>query len=131
MSHPRPKKNSTATRLRAVPGWTGERLPRVGLDSLRQLHDYLAEHLPFPFEGRLSQPIGPHRDTKSPLSVIRLLDPRREYSPEEMNGLICKAEQTGARIELPLDRIDVAEDSPIHRLLEDYRIWLSCCQGDA
>jgi hypothetical protein len=56
------------------------------------------------------------------------MDPVREYAPEEMNGLICKAEQNGHRIELPLDRIDAVEGSPQDQLLEDYRHWLWNCQ---
>ncbi len=63
----------------------------------------------FHLEGRLCDPIGPHQDTQSPLQVIRLMDPVREYGPEEMYGLIVNAEQNGERIELPLDRIDVLE----------------------
>jgi hypothetical protein len=131
MPDPKPRKrktNSQAERLRAVLGGSGDRLPRVRVETLRQFHDYLAGHLSFPFEGRLSDPIGPHRDTESPLSVIRLMDPRREYSPEEMHGLIVKAEQNGHRIELPLDRIDVEEGSPYSQLLEDYRHWQATCQ---
>jgi hypothetical protein len=120
--------NSQTERLRPIVGNTGDRLPRVGVETLRRFHDYLAEHLPFPFEGRLSDPIGPHRDTESPLRVLRLMDPRREYSPEEMHGLIVKAEQNGHRIELPLDRIDVPEGSPPYQLLEDYRLWQATCQ---
>ena len=115
-------------RLGAILGGTGDRLPRVGLETLRRFHGHLAEHLAFPFEGRLSDPIGPHRDTRSPLTVIRLMDPVKEYAPEEMYGLICKAEQGGHRVELPLDRIDVAEGSPSYQLLEDYRHWLATCQ---
>ena len=124
----KPKPSSQATRLRPILGGTSDRLPRVGLETLRRFHDYLVDHLAFPFEGRLSDSIGPHRDTKSPLRVIRLMDPVREYSPEEMYGLIVKAEQNGIRIGLPLDRIDVTEDSPQHQLLEDYRHWLWNCQ---
>ncbi len=75
-------------RLRAILDGTAKRLPRVSLETLRQFHGHLAEHLAFPFEGRLSDPIGPHRDTRSPLAVLRLMDPVREYSPEEMHGLI-------------------------------------------
>ena len=45
-----------------------------------------------------------------------------------MHGLIVKAEQNEGRIELPLDRIDVDEDSPHAELLEDYRHWLRNCQ---
>jgi hypothetical protein len=124
----RPRTNSQTGRLRAILGGTGDRLPRVGVETLRQFHDYLVGHLSFPFEGRLSQPIGPHRDTESLLQVLRLMDPRREYSPEEMHGLIVKAEQNGHRIELPLDRIDVPEGSPYYGLLEDYRHWQATCQ---
>ena len=65
------------------------------METLRRFHGYLAELLAFPFEGRLCDPIGPHQDTESPLKVIRLMDPVREYSPEEMHGVICKAEQKG------------------------------------
>jgi hypothetical protein len=122
------KKDSQTERLRAVLDSSDDRLPRVRVETLRQFHGYLVEHLAFPFEAKLSSPIGPHRDTQSPLSVIRLLDPVREYAPEEMNGLICKAEQNGAKIELPLDRIDVEENSPHYQLLEDYRHWLRNCQ---
>ena len=126
---PRKRKPTSQTeRLRAILGGDDDRLPRVGVETLRRFHGYLVEHLAFPFEGRLSDPIGPHRDTRSPLTVIRLMDPVREYSPEEMYGLIVKAEQNGGRIELPLDRIDVAEDSPQNQLLEDYRHWLATCQ---
>jgi hypothetical protein len=122
------KTTSLTKRLRAILDGTEDRLPRVGVETLRQLHDYLVRHLSFPFEAKLSSPIGPHRDTESPLQVIRLMDPVREYSPEEMHGLICKAEQKGHRIELPLDRIDVEEASPYYQLLEDYRHWLANCQ---
>lgn len=122
------KTNSQTERLRAILGGDGNRLPRVGLETLRRFHDYLADHLSFPFEAKLSSPIGPHRDTEAPLKVVRLMDPVREYSPEEMYGLICKAEQNGERIELPLDRIDVEGGSPHAQLLEDYRHWLWHCQ---
>jgi hypothetical protein len=124
----KPKPTRLVTRLRAILGGDEDRLPRVGVETLRQFHDYLVGHLSFPFDGRLSEPIGPHQDTESPLSVIRLMDPRREYSPEEMHGLICQAEQQGHRIELPLDRIDVTDDSPYSQLLEDYRHWQATCQ---
>jgi hypothetical protein len=106
----------------------GDHLPRVSLETQRRINNYLAAHLPFPFEARLSSPIGPHRDIVSPLQVIRLLDPVNEYAPEEMFGLICKAVQKGEQIELPLERIVVEADTPYFQLLEDYRHWLRNCQ---
>lgn len=111
-------------RIRAILGESSDGpMPRVRLEALRTFYDHLAANLTFPFEGRLADPIGPHRDTRSPLRVIRLLDVD-DYCPEEMYGLICKAEQNGERIELPLDRIDVADDSPNRQLLDDYRYWM-------
>jgi hypothetical protein len=124
MTSPSQEEDDPSSRLRVILGGTAKRPPRVGLKTLRRFHDYLVEHLPWPFEARLSDPIGPHRDTQSPLKVLRLLDPVQEYAPEEMYGLICEAEQNGEKIELPLDRIDVEEDSPLYQLLEDYRLWL-------
>jgi hypothetical protein len=115
-------------RLRSILGGKGDRTPVVSVESLRRFHKYLMAQLSFPFEGKLLSPIGPHRDTESPLSVIRLLDPVREYAPEEMHGLICKVFQKGEKIELPLDRIDVEESSPYYQLFEDYNCWLSNCQ---
>jgi hypothetical protein len=121
--------NDGEDRVRALFGVRArdEPIPRVGLETLRRFHGYLAEHLAFPFEGQLSDPIGPHRDTRSPLSVIRLLDVDT-YCPEEMYGLIVKAKQNGKRIELPLEWIDVKEDSPHSQLLGDYRFWMANCQ---
>jgi hypothetical protein len=115
-------------RLQAILDSKGDHIPTVRVESLRRFHTYLVAHLSFPFEGKLRSPIGPHRDTKSPLSVIGLLDPVREYAPEEMHGLICKASRKGEKIELPLDRIDVEESSPYFQLLEDYNYWLANCQ---
>lgn len=120
--------NDVDHRLQSILGGKGDRIPNVRLESLRRFHDYLVAHLSFPFEGKLSSPIGPHRDTKSPLSVIGLLDPVREYAPEEMYGLICKASQKGQKIELPLDRIEVKTSSPHYQLLDDYSFWLANCQ---
>jgi hypothetical protein len=131
MPDQKPRKRKTVgqtDRLRVILGSTGDPPPRVRLETLRQFHSYLVKNLLFPFEGRLSDPIGPHRDTQSPLQVVRLLDPFREYAPEEMHGLICKVEQNGEQIELPLDGIDVAKGSPHAQLLEDYRHWLWNCQ---
>lgn len=100
-----------------------EPLPAVRLEELRKYYAHLTASLTFPFEGRLADPIGPHRDTSSPLRVIRLVNVD-SYGPEETYGLICKGEQNGERIELPLDRIDVPEDSPNRQLLEDYSYWM-------
>lgn len=112
-------------RIRAVLRVTeDEPVPRVRLEALRKYHTHLAAVLMFPIVGRLASPIGPHRDTRSTLSVLRLLDPVREYEPEEMYGLICKAELNGERIELPLVYIDVPDDTPNHRLLDDYTYWM-------
>jgi hypothetical protein len=122
------KANSQTERLRTILGSDGDRLARVGVETLRRFHGYLVEHLAFPFAGRLSDPIDPHRDSRSPLTVIRLMDPVREYDPEEMYGLIVKAEQNGGRIELHLDCIDVAEENPQHQLLENNRHWQATCQ---
>ncbi len=111
-------------RIRAALGVAGdEPTPAVRLEALRKYHGHLTANLAFPFGGRLADPIGPHRDTRSPLRALRLLD-LDGYEPEEMYGLICKAEQNGKRIELPLDRIDVSDDSPNRQLLEDYRYWM-------
>ena len=60
-------------RIRAILGVADdEPMPRVGLHSLRKYHAHLAARLVFPFAGKLNSPVGPHRDTRSPLSVVRL-----------------------------------------------------------
>lgn len=125
MSKQKQQRDSSENRIRVALGVTpDEPMPRVDLYTLRRYHDHLAVSLSFPYEGRLSGPIGPHRDIESPLSVIRLMGPVKEYEPEEMYGLICKADQNGERIELPLDHIEVEGDSPNRQLLDDYRSWV-------
>jgi hypothetical protein len=99
-------------------------IPGVCWDSLRRYYRYLVAHLSFPFPASLASPIGPHQDTRSPLSVIRLLDVDR-YCPEECSGLICKAKQKDGRIELPLDRIEVARGNPNRQLVDDYSFWFA------
>lgn len=121
----RPVEDDPEDRIRAALGVAGdEPVPAVRLEALRKYHGHLTASLTFPFEGRLADPIGPHRDTSSPLRVIRLLDVD-DYCPERMYGLICKAEQNDERIELPLDRIEVSEDGPNRQLLEGYRYWMA------
>ncbi len=111
-------------RLCAVFGLTGDDLPpRVNLDTLRQYHDYLAAHLSLPFEGKLGTAIGPHRDTKSPVSVIGLLDPVQDYEPEETYGLICQLIQNEEKIEFPLADIKVQRGNANYQLVADYAYW--------
>ncbi len=113
-------------RVRAAMGLTNgdEPVPSVRLKSLRRYYEYLVSNLAFPVAGKLSASIGPHQDTRSPLSVIRLLDVNT-YEPEEMYGLICKAVQNEERIELPLDRIELSKGDPNRQLVDDYRYWIS------
>ena len=99
-------------------------IPPVRLKSLRRYYKYLISHLAFPIRAQLGSAIGPHRDTRSPVSVVSLLDVD-DYSPEETYGLICKATQKGQRIEHPLANMDVDEADPNHRLVDDYAYWLS------
>lgn len=92
MQKPEPKReDSPEARIRAALGVADDRpTPAVRLGPLRKYHDHLVANLAFPLEGRLGGPVGPHRDTRSPLRVLRLVD-LDSYEPEEMYGLICKA----------------------------------------
>lgn len=56
-------KDDPEGRIRAVLGVSSDRpVPGVLLEALRTYHAHLTANLSFPFEGRLSDPIGPHRD---------------------------------------------------------------------
>ncbi len=46
---PKKKTDSLTDRLRAILGSSGDRLPRVGVETLRRFHGYLADHLAYPF----------------------------------------------------------------------------------
>jgi hypothetical protein len=118
--------NDREDRIRAAFGLRSrdEPIPHVELESLRRYYDYLVSHLAYPFTARLASTIGPHQDTRSPLSVIRLEDVDT-YEPEESYGLICKAVQNEKRIELPLDRIEVARRDPNRQLVADYAFWFA------
>lgn len=115
---------SHADRIRAILGLASDDpIPRVRRESLKKYHTYLAVRLAFPFAAKLARPVHPSQDTEAPLSVVRLLDPNREYHVDGAFGLVCKTFQGREPIDIPLDRVDVDPDHPNYQLLEDYRSW--------
>jgi hypothetical protein len=112
-------------RICAVFGLTGDDLPPPArLETLRQYHDYLMNHLSIPFPAQLGTRIGPHRDPKSPVSVIGLLDPVEDYEPEETAGLICHLIQNEEKKEYPLADLEVKNGDPNLPIVKDYAYWL-------
>jgi hypothetical protein len=108
-------------RIRTVLGLGGgSSLPPVDPATLRKYHHYLAWRLTFPFEAQYSAEAEP---LVYPVTVVGLVDPA-DAIPDPMVGLCCVSHVKNKLATLPLVDMEVAEDSPNFRILDDYWYWL-------
>ncbi len=114
-------------RIRAALGVNGEVLPGVGKDMLRRYYHYLASNLFLPFEARYPEPVGLHEEIVRTVLVVGLRDPAMNFDYDCL-GLVCKVWQGQRESELPLADLEVDEDDPNYRLVEDYWYWFWNCQ---
>jgi hypothetical protein len=114
-------KNDPDDRIRAIFGLTSDDpLPPVNVENLRRYGCYLRSQLSFPFQGSYTVEIAPFEEAKYLITVLGLLD---GDDCDEEEGVLCKAEQHGEGVELPLADLEIP-DNPHHRqLVEDYSYW--------
>ena len=114
--------NDQESRIRAALGLEHGQLPKVESQWLHRYYEYLAVHLSFPFEAEYAEDISGYRQLVSTVTVISLLHPD-EHAQHEEFGLICRARRGTQEIEVPLADVELKEDSPNYRLVEDYWYW--------
>ena len=113
--------NDPDDRVRAVFALTSDDdLPAVNEENLRRYRQYLETNLSLPFPGAYFVVTGAFRQTRVPVTVLRLL--AAEDATED-EGLLCQADEQGALIELPLIELDARSSPTNRRLLEDYVHW--------
>jgi hypothetical protein len=108
-------------RIRAILGPRGcSSLPGVSAAALLKFYRYLTPRLTLPFEARYCAQTEP---VVYPVTVTGLVDPTsRPADPSA--GLSCLTHLRNRSAVLPLIDVEVADDSPNFRLLEDYWYWL-------
>ena len=100
----------------------GEKLPEVSEEYLEMYHQYLNDHLSFPFEAEYSKETGPMEDTHYGIKVTGLSDP--DESPDvEFYGLFCYGKQGRRKVVVPLAEVEAKEKGENEKLVDDYRIW--------
>jgi hypothetical protein len=114
-------KNDPDDRIRALFGLTSDDpLPPVNVENLRRYGSYLRSELSFPFQGSYTVEIGPFEEAKYLITVLGILE---GDDCDEEEGVLCKAEQHGEGVQLPLADLEIP-DNPHHRqLVEDYSYW--------
>jgi len=121
-------KNDPDDRIRAIFGLTSDDpLPPANVENLRRYGSYLRSQLSFPFQGSYTVEIGPFEEAKYLITVLGMLD--GDYCDEE-EGMLCKAEQHGESVELPLADIEISDNPHHHQLVEDYSYWFGNWQID-
>ncbi|MGA2033719.1 MAG: calcium-binding protein [Thermoguttaceae bacterium] len=106
-------------RLRAILGLgRDDLLPEVNDETIRKYYQYLALRLTLPFEARYSAESEP---VVYPVTVTGLVDPQ---SAPAGSAVCCVTHVRNGVAVLPLVDIEVPEDSPNFRILEDYWYWV-------
>ena len=99
-----------------------ERLPNVSEEYLEVYHQYLNDHLSFPFDAEYSRETGPLEDTHYDIKVTGLSDPD-ESADVEFYGLFCHGKQGRRKVIVPLAEVEVKVKGQNEELVDDYKMW--------
>ena len=97
----------------------GEELPDVSDEYLEVYHQYLTDHLSFPFEAEETRPL---EDTYFNIKIIGLSDPD-ESADSDSYGLFCYGKQGRRKMVVPLAEIEAKEKDENEKLVDDYKMW--------
>ena len=100
----------------------GEELPDVSEEYLEMYHQYLNDHLSFPFEAEYSRETGPLEDTYYDIKVTGLSD-LDESADSGFYGLFCYGKQGRRKVVVPLAEVDVKERGKNEELVDDDKMW--------
>jgi hypothetical protein len=117
----RPAADSRETRIGRILGSTRPGcLPQVTRQSLGRYHDYLQRHLRFPFRAEFHDES--QRGALRRVTVHGLVDPR--LAPGDVSaGVLCRTSLGGRETTVPLAELELPEDDPNARLIDDYWYW--------
>ena len=109
-------------RIMKALGLTGDRLPAVDEHSLFRYYEYLSASLSFPFAACYPHPTNAREQNEFCCYVLELLDPTRHFG-DEFDGIFCKTRKGKYELKLPLIELELPQESPDCRLIEDYWYW--------
>jgi hypothetical protein len=111
-------------RIRAALGLSRGPLPKVTAEWLRKYHSYLSAKLIFPFRAKYAEELSAIREPiVFSVEVFALVHPS-EMPKIESTALLCRIMRDIQEEEIPLVDLEVEEDHPNFRLLEDYWYWI-------
>jgi hypothetical protein len=111
-------------RVRAALGLEKGPLPKVAIQWLRKYHAHLAGKLSLPFRAQHNEETGLFGQAAySEVEVVALVDPDKSAT-DEYHGLVCKVRKADREMEVPLVDLEVDEENPNFRLIEDYWYWI-------
>jgi hypothetical protein len=109
-------------RIAAALGPASGLVPKVDDETLRRYYKYLSENLTFPFTVHYPEPTNSREEFQFRCTVLELLDPSEQLG-DMFDGIFCATRKGMYEINLPLNELKVAHDSPNFDLIEDFRCW--------
>ncbi len=106
----------------AALGLTSGPLLKVDEETLSRYYRYLSARLPLPFAAHYPAPKNAREAVALRCTVTELLDPAVHLG-DGFDGIFCKTRKGGYEINLPLIELDLPEDSPAFRLIDDFWYW--------
>jgi len=103
-------------------GPLGEHFPGVDEETLSRYYKYLSARLSFPFTAHYPEPRSSLEEVQQRCTVVELLDPAHDIC-DEFDGIFCKTRKGKYEVNLPLTELDVPDDTPNFRFIEDYWYW--------
>jgi hypothetical protein len=109
-------------RILAILGVATGGPPRVDDETLARYYAYLSANMSLRFTAYYPQPMNAQEKTQFCCSVLELLDPTQHLG-DEFDGIFCKTRKGKYEINLPLNELEIPQDSPNFQLIEDYWYW--------
>ncbi len=97
-------------------------LPSVDEETLSRYYKYLAARLSFPFTAHYPEPRSSLEEVQHRCTVVELLDSVNDIC-DEFDGIFCRTRKGKYEVNLPLTELDVPDDTPNFRFIEDYWYW--------
>jgi hypothetical protein len=111
-------------RIRSIFELSRGPLPKINAEWLRKYHRHLSSKLIFPFCARYNEETAEHVEpVQHAVEVFGLVDPN-EVPNFEDTALLCRVIKGVREEEVPLVDLEVEENHPNFRLLEDYWYWI-------
>lgn len=101
----------------------GEPLPDVTEETLKTYYHFLDEHLNFPVPASFPDPVNEEQEQNVNVVLNALLPPEDHPKFGPYFGLLCRVEEGGEEIVIPLGKIEITKEGPEKKAIDDYSRW--------